>query len=105
MLGVENYDMGLKEDTRVSAVAQQLQHNRVFRHLRNNQGMPITPQILEQPAGAPKPFSELEALIIDKALDTHGYVYAAKDGRLIPHILDGWNEEDSQEPSIDVTSR
>ena len=55
--------------------------------------MPITPQILEQPAGAHKPFSKLEALAIDEALDTHGYVYAARNGRLVPHILDGWKEE------------
>ena len=68
---IKDYDMGLRKYTRVATSAQQLQHNRSFRHSRNNQGMPITALILKKPTEAHKPLSKQEAPAINKALDTH----------------------------------
>ena len=71
MPGFKNYDMGLRENTRLHVVDKQLQHNRPFSWFRNNREMPITPLTPKQPAGAHNPFCNLEALATDEALDTH----------------------------------
>ena len=80
MPGIKDYEMGTREDTKLPAVAQQLQYNRPFSWYRNNQEMPITPLILEQSAGTHKPFSDLEAPAINKALDTNGCLFADRSG-------------------------